>query len=150
MLKYEYIFEFTLILRIFRHFNIIKIVTQLEVTPQNVKQPKNSGDYGTFKVPNSDSISCSNSSLLECSPVTQAARIRFPAEACLSRVALVKDGDDLGKSVPYAGTYNFSMVGIRDSHGSAFSLNSWMWIYFLNVGSDPQFLKTSDLQPLSF
>ena len=58
MLKYEWIFEFTLILRIFRHFNIIKIVTQLEVTPQNVKQPKNgrnsghvrnSGDYGTFE-----------------------------------------------------------------------------------------------------
>jgi hypothetical protein len=44
-------------LSIFRHFNIIKLVTHLEVTPQNVKQPKtgrnsrhvrNSDKYGTF------------------------------------------------------------------------------------------------------
>ncbi len=60
MLKYEFIFEFILILRIFRHFNIIniiKIVTHLEVVLQNVKRPKsdrnsgnvrNSSDYGTF------------------------------------------------------------------------------------------------------
>ncbi len=55
MLKFEQTFEFTLILRIFRHFNIIKIVTHLEVLLQNVKRPKsgrnsghvrNSGDYG--------------------------------------------------------------------------------------------------------
>ncbi len=46
MLKYEYTFEFTLILRIFRHFNIIKIVTHLEVTLQNVKQPKNGRNSG--------------------------------------------------------------------------------------------------------
>jgi hypothetical protein len=48
-----------LILSIFRHFNIIKIVTHLEVTPQNVKEPKtgrnsghvqNSDKYGTFEV----------------------------------------------------------------------------------------------------
>jgi hypothetical protein len=44
---------------------------------------------------NSNSISCSNSSLLECSPMTQAARVRFTAETCLSRGALVEDGDDL-------------------------------------------------------
>ncbi len=56
MLKYELIFEFILILRIFRHFNIIKIVTHLEVVLQNVKRPKsdrnsgnvrNSSDYGS-------------------------------------------------------------------------------------------------------
>ncbi len=55
MLKYELIFEFILILRIVRHFNIIKIVTRLEVVLQNVKRPKsdrnsgnvrNSSDYG--------------------------------------------------------------------------------------------------------
>jgi hypothetical protein len=55
MLKFEQTFKFTLILRIFRHFNIIKIVTHLEVLLQNVKRPKsgrnsghvrNSGDYG--------------------------------------------------------------------------------------------------------
>jgi hypothetical protein len=40
MLKFEQTFEFTLILRIFRHFNIIKIVTHLEVLLQNVKRPK--------------------------------------------------------------------------------------------------------------
>ncbi len=58
MLKYELIFEFTLILRIFRHF-IIKIVTHLEVVLQNIKRPKsdrnsgnvrNSGDYGTASI----------------------------------------------------------------------------------------------------
>ncbi len=56
MLKFEQTFEFTLILRIFRQFNIIKIVTHLEVLLQNVKRHKsgrnsghvrNSGDYGT-------------------------------------------------------------------------------------------------------
>jgi hypothetical protein len=56
MLKFEQTLEFTLILRIFRHFNIIKIVTHLAVLLQNVKRPKsgrnlghvrNSGDYGT-------------------------------------------------------------------------------------------------------
>jgi hypothetical protein len=52
MLKYEYIFEFTLILSIFRHFNIIKIVTHLEVTPQNVKQPKTGRNSGHVR--NSD------------------------------------------------------------------------------------------------
>jgi hypothetical protein len=35
--------------------------------------------------------------LLECSPVTQAARVRFPADTCLSRGALVEDGDDTGQ-----------------------------------------------------
>jgi hypothetical protein len=40
MLKFEQTFEFTLILRIFRHFIIIKIVTHLEVLLQNVKDPK--------------------------------------------------------------------------------------------------------------
>jgi hypothetical protein len=59
MLKYELIFEFTLILRIFRHFNIIKIVTHLEVVLQNIKRPKsdrnsgnvqNSGDYGMASI----------------------------------------------------------------------------------------------------
>ncbi len=44
-----------------------------------------------IKVPNSNGISCSNCSLLECSPVTQVARVRFPAETCLSRSALVED-----------------------------------------------------------
>jgi hypothetical protein len=38
MLKYEETIKFTLILRIFGHFNIIKIVTQLEVMLQNVKK----------------------------------------------------------------------------------------------------------------
>jgi hypothetical protein len=51
-------------------------------------------DYTYVEVPNSNNRSCSNSSLLECSPTTW---IRFPAETCLSRVALVKDGDDLGQ-----------------------------------------------------
>ncbi len=43
------------------------------------------------KVPNSNCISCSNSSLLECLPVTQAAQVRFLAprdkfvSACSSR-----------------------------------------------------------------
>ncbi len=46
-----------------------------------------------IEVPNSNSISCSNSSLLECSPVTQAALVRFPAETCLSRNAFKEDGD---------------------------------------------------------
>ncbi len=50
-----------------------------------------------LEVQNSNSISCSNGSLLECSPVTQAGRVRFPAETCLSRGALVENGDDLGK-----------------------------------------------------
>ncbi len=45
------------------------------------------------EVPNSCRISSSNSSLLECSPVTW---VRFPAETCLSRGAIVEDGDDLG------------------------------------------------------
>jgi hypothetical protein len=40
---------------------------------------------------------CWNSSLLECSLVTHAARDRFPAEICLSLAALVEDGDDLGQ-----------------------------------------------------
>ena len=44
--------EFTLILRIFRHFNIIKIVTHLEVTLQNVKQPKSGRNSGHVR--NSD------------------------------------------------------------------------------------------------
>jgi hypothetical protein len=57
MLKFEQTFEFTLILRIFRHFTIIKIVMHLEVLLQNVKRPKsgrnsghvrNSGNYGTI------------------------------------------------------------------------------------------------------
>ncbi len=48
------------------------------------------------EVPNSCNISCSNSSLLECSPVTW---VRFPAETCLSRGALVEDGDGLGPQV---------------------------------------------------
>ncbi len=57
MLKYELIFEFALILSIFGHFIIIKIVKHLEVVLQNVKRPKsdrnsgnvrNSGNYGTF------------------------------------------------------------------------------------------------------
>ncbi len=50
MLKFEQTFEFTLILRIFRHFNIIKIVTHLEVLPKsgrNSGHVQNSGDYGT-------------------------------------------------------------------------------------------------------
>jgi hypothetical protein len=46
MLKFEQTFEFTLILRIFRHFNIIKIVTHLEVLLQNVKRPKSSRNSG--------------------------------------------------------------------------------------------------------
>ncbi len=54
--------------------------------------------YCTVEVPNSDSISCSNSSLLEFSPVTQMARVRLPPETCLYKDALVEDGDDLGPS----------------------------------------------------
>jgi hypothetical protein len=46
---------------------------------------------GTVEVLNSNSISCSNNSLLECSPVTQAAWVRFPAETDLSLGALVED-----------------------------------------------------------
>jgi len=45
-------------------------------------------------------ISCSNSSLLECHPAVQAARVQIPAVTCLSTVgALVEDGDgdDLGQ-----------------------------------------------------
>ncbi len=49
------------------------------------------------EIPNNNSISCSNSSLQSYSPVAQAARVRFPAETCLSRGALVEDGDDLGQ-----------------------------------------------------
>ncbi len=41
-----------MILSIFRHFNIIKIVTHLEVTPQNVKQPKTGRNSGHVR--NSD------------------------------------------------------------------------------------------------
>jgi hypothetical protein len=51
-------------------------------------------DIQYVKVPNSKSRSCSNSSLLECSPATL---VRLPAETCLSRGALVEDGDDLGQ-----------------------------------------------------
>ncbi len=49
------------------------------------------------EIPNSKSISCSNISLLECSLVTQAARVRFhgPRHVFLGRGALVEDGDDL-------------------------------------------------------
>ncbi len=39
-------------------------------------------------VPNCNSIRCSNSSLLQCLPVTQAARVRFLDETCLPRSAL--------------------------------------------------------------
>jgi hypothetical protein len=42
------------------------------------------------------SISCSNSFLLECSPVTQATPGLIPGYKFLSRVALAKDVDDLG------------------------------------------------------
>ncbi len=55
--------------------------------------------YCSVEVPNSNSISCYDSSLLECSPVTQATRVRFPAETCLSQGALVEDGDDLWSSL---------------------------------------------------
>ncbi len=51
----------------------------------------------TDEVPNSRSISCSNSSMLECSSVTHATRIQFPAVTGLSRGALIEDGDDLGQ-----------------------------------------------------
>ncbi len=51
----------------------------------------------TVEVLNSNSISCSNSSLLKCSPVTQATRFRFTAKTCLPRSALVEDGDDLSQ-----------------------------------------------------
>jgi hypothetical protein len=37
----------------------------------------------TLEVPNSNKVSCSNSSLLECSPLTQAARVQSPAQTCL-------------------------------------------------------------------
>jgi hypothetical protein len=53
--------------------------------------------FDIVEVPNRNSISCSNISLQECSPVMQAARVRFPAETRLSRGALVEDGDDLGQ-----------------------------------------------------
>ncbi len=43
--------------------------------------------FSVVEVPNSNLVSCSNSSLLECSPV------RYPAETCLSSS---EDGDDLG------------------------------------------------------
>jgi hypothetical protein len=56
---------------------------------------------GSVEVPNGNSISCSNSSLLERSPATQATRIRFLAETCLPRGALVEDGFDLGQVSPY-------------------------------------------------
>jgi hypothetical protein len=46
-------------------------------------------------------VSCSNSSLLECSHVAKANRVQFPAEICfLSRGALVVDEDDLGQVSP--------------------------------------------------
>ncbi len=48
-------------------------------------------------VPNSNSISCSNSSLLEFFPLKQVTRVQFPVETCLTRGALVKDGDDIGQ-----------------------------------------------------
>ncbi len=54
----------------------------------------------------------SNSSMLECLPVTQAARVRFPAEPCLSRGALVEDGDDLGQVSSY-----YQYCGSRASFG---------------------------------
>jgi hypothetical protein len=38
----------------------------------------------TAEVPNSKYKSCSNSSLLECSPETLATRVRFPTETSLS------------------------------------------------------------------
>ncbi len=46
----------------------------------------------------SNSIS-SNSSLLECLPVSEVTRIRLPAETCLSKGALVEDRDDFGQLV---------------------------------------------------
>jgi len=46
MLKYEYIFGFTLFLRIFIHFNNIKIVTHLEVMVQNIKKNQKWPKFG--------------------------------------------------------------------------------------------------------
>ncbi len=51
----------------------------------------------TVQVPNSNSISCSNSSLLEVPPAMLANLITFPGETCFSQGALVEDGDDLGQ-----------------------------------------------------
>ncbi len=51
--------------------------------------------WSHVQVPNSNSISCSNSSVLECLPVT--GQFRFPAETCLSLGALVEDEYDLGQ-----------------------------------------------------
>ncbi len=54
--------------------------------------------WGSYvEVPNSTSISCTNSSLLECSPVTQETRVQLQAKTRLSRGALIEDGDDLGQ-----------------------------------------------------
>ncbi len=50
-----------------------------------------------IEVQNSRQESCSNSSLLECTPASQANRVRFPAKTCLLQGALVEDGDDLGQ-----------------------------------------------------
>jgi hypothetical protein len=52
------------------------------------------------EVPNSISISYLNTSSLERSPATQVTHIRVQAETCLSRGALVEDGDDLSQVSP--------------------------------------------------
>ncbi len=71
--------------------------------------------FSTVEVMNSFSTSCSNSSLQGCSSVTRAARVRFPAETCLSRGALVEDWDDLGPwsslfIVPYLTSHQYSVT----------------------------------------
>jgi hypothetical protein len=53
--------------------------------------------FGRVEVPNRKQVSCSYSSLLECSPAMQAIRVQFPAKTCLSRGALVEDEDGLGQ-----------------------------------------------------
>jgi hypothetical protein len=53
-----------------------------------------------LEVSNYNTIICSNSSLLECSPAISATRFRYPAETCLSRDALVENENDLGQASP--------------------------------------------------
>ncbi len=49
------------------------------------------------EVPNSNRMNCSNSSLLECSPTTQATRVWFPDETCLT--ALQRQNTDISKQI---------------------------------------------------
>jgi hypothetical protein len=81
--------------------------------------------YKYIKVLNINSISCSNSSFLECSPA-QATRVRFPAETSLFRGAKVENGYDLGQVSSHDLRFH-SLRPFEISHKT----NSHLWYNFI-------------------